>query len=138
MLRPIDDYVAFAGMQANPGQDTVRLVPASGVLFLVIDSADVCGAHLEVIKALPNLCFAMFPSSCCFGRQDRQKKEPERETDSEDGVQCEIFPERIKSRSRYRPSSSHLATWPPLVPSAQSGRSFNPGEFTAKGVEPIN
>ncbi len=90
-LGEVDDHVAFAGMQADPDQDTGHPVLPSATLGVVCDLPDFRRVHIEAVQAFANLRLAVFPSSRCFGRQGRQKKKPERETDSEDGFHCEII-----------------------------------------------
>ena len=115
-LRQVDDHVAVAGMQANPGQDTVRLVPASGALFLVIDPADFRRVHVEAIQLRPNLRLAEFLRSRSFGRQGWQKKNPEREADSEYWFHCEIF-----SRAQPIEAAAHdMITHPKAQECAQT------------------
>ena len=114
MLRQIDDHVALAGMQIDPGQDTDNLiiVAASAALCLVSDLVDVRRVYLEEVQALANLRLAVFPRSCCFGRRDRQKKKSERNADSEDGVHCESYsraqPTEIGAHDRLGKSKAQL------------------------------
>ncbi len=102
--RQFDDHVALTGMQVNPGQDTDNLIIVAAwvAVCLVSDLGDVRRVYLEAVQLLANLRLAVFPRSCCFGRRDRQKKKPEREADSEDGVQCETF-----SRVQPTKTSAH-------------------------------
>ena len=69
----------------------------------------------------------------------QQKKKPEREADSEDGVQCETLSRAYQMQKSVQTIERPLSDrGRQLVPSSQSGRSFDPGEFTAKGIVPIN
>ena len=110
LRRQIDDHVALAGMQADPGQDLGNpiTVAACAALCLISDSADVRRVYLEDVQALANLRLAVFAKSCCFGWRDQQKKQSEREADSEDGVQCETL-----SRAHQKQNSVQTIEQPP-------------------------
>ena len=89
-------------MQVDPGQDTDNfiIVAAWVAVCLVSDLVNVRRVYPVEVQLLANLRLAEFPSSCCFGRRDRQKKNSEREADSEYGVHYESISRAAADRGR--------------------------------------